>query len=185
MRRGRLFAGVLLLSTVGASVVWQGNRDEGRSHATSGLGIPSEPADRDWVDQAPMSRGTATAPPPSEHAQPLQAPRRVSPRPEASALAQNLSGDPRLAGFPAPEVKSFDGSGPGVLSEVVYRLPSGAVLVLVQEQLTRPLPLEAVVSNGEHDYEKLDDGSELVLVMRASEALSQALRIMNDGVVYN
>lgn len=185
MRRGTLFAGVLLLAAVASSVVWQGNRDESGGLATSGLGIESKPADRDWVDKAPTPRGSEAAQPPPAEAQPLRPPGRVTPRPEAWGLANNLSGDPRLAGFPAPEVKSFDGSGPGPLSEITYRLPSGAVLLVVQEQLARPLPLEAVVSNGEHLYEKLDDGSELVLVMGAPEAFSQAPRITNEGVVYN
>lgn len=185
MRRGTQFAGVLLFAAVGAAVVWHGSRDESGSLATSGVGIESKPSDRDWVVREPTPRGSEAAPTPPEEAQPIHLPRRVAARPEASGLARQLSGDPRLIGFPAPEVKSFDGSGPGPLSEITYRLPSGALLLIVQEQLSRPLPLEAVVSNGEHLYEKLDDGSELVLVMRSPEAFSQALRITNDGIVYN
>lgn len=183
-RTGRLFAVVALLATAVGGVAWQFNRDAGRTVAAGGLGTASQPADRDWVDKAPLPGAPLAATPPKDPL-PLEPPKGVSPKPGATGLAQLLSGDPRLAGFPAPEVKSFETSGAGPQSEIQYRLPSGAVLLVLQEQLSRPLPLEAIVSDGEHVYEKLQDGSELVLVKRAPEAFSQALRITNDGVVYN
>ena len=126
--------------------------------------------DRDWLsaDLPPRSSGQASVP---AAPLPLQLPTPRAADLQLSDLLQRLSRDPFLADFPAPDANSFGGSGPGLQFEVVYRLGSGAVVSLVQEQLAVPLPIEAVAGDGKYLYEKLPDGSELLTVTRSPPSL--------------
>lgn len=141
-------------------------------------------ADPDWLSPDLPPRSSGQAPVPSAPL-PLQSPTPRAANPQLSDLLQRLSRDPLLAEFPAPEANSFGGSGPGLQSKVLYRLRSGAVVSLVQEQLAVPLPIEAVAGDGKYLYEKLPDGSELLTVTRSPHDFSQVLVVTNDGVVYN
>lgn len=156
---------------------------KGHDQATSQ--VAAAVTDPDWLsaDRLPP-RSSGQEPVPSAPL-PLQLPTPRGADPQLSDLLQRLARDPLLAEFPAPDAYSFGGSGPGLQSEVVYRLGSGAVVSLVQERLAVPLPIEAVAGDGKYLYEKLPDGSELLTVTRSPHDFSQVLLVTNDGVVYN
>lgn len=180
-RNRRLLGGVVVTFLIGG-LAWIISGNVSDTAEKDAVKFSSESSGgEDWIihDEAPEAPG-ATAAPESQR-RPEEQPTADGPR--STSLADRLQDIEELNAFDLRTRRDVS-TQTGVVARAVLESQDNRLTVIEQE-LGEPIPIQ-VLSGGEGaKYEKLDSGSELILIGDEDRHFAQAIVVSNSGMLTN